>query len=162
METLIVEKFDSNTLPSFRDGMSKKQIAELADASVSVCLEKGNVLQVAEAISAMAEFVELVRKDERFITAVVEEANKNAGKLQTNSGAKIEVCETGTRYDYTANPDWVELMCEEKAIADKRKALEEKLKKIPAGKLLVDEESGETLIGAPKTSKTNYKLTLSK
>lgn len=162
MEAIIIESFNQNSLPSFKNGMSKTQISQLADASVSQCLEVGNVLEVAEAISAMSEFVDLVRKDDRFITAVVDEANRNAGKLQTNSGAKIEVCETGTKYDYSHNADWVELNRQEKEIAEKRKALEDKLKKIPAGKLLVDEETGETLVGASKTSKTNYKLSLAK
>jgi polyribonucleotide nucleotidyltransferase len=150
------------SLPSFSNGMSKKKILELADASVSICLEEGNVLQVAEAISAMAEFVEQVRKDERFIQAVIDEANKNAGKLETSSGAKIEVCETGVTYNYSSNPEWVELKNREKEITDRRKAIEEILKKIQPGKLLVDPESGQTLTGPTKTSKTNYKLTLSK
>lgn len=149
-------------LPSLSVGMSKKQIAELADASVGVCLEEGNVLQVAEAISAMAEFVELVRKDERFIAAVVDEATKNAGKIETSSGAKIEVFETGTSYNYSNNPEWVELKNAEKEISDKRKAIEDVLKRIPAGKILVDEESGQSLVGPSKTSKTNFKLTLKK
>lgn len=149
-------------LPSLSSGMSKKQIAELADASVGVCLEEGNVLQVAEAISAMAEFVELVRKDERFINAVVDEANKNAGKIETSSGAKIEVAETGVTYNYSSNPEWVELKNQEKEIADRRKAIEDVLKHIPAGKILVDESTGQSLVGPAKTSKTNFKLTLSK
>lgn len=151
-----------SSLPTFGSGMGKKQIAELADASVSVCLEEGNVLQVAEAISAMAEFVELVRKDERFINAVIEEANKNSGKLQTNSGAKIEVCETGTTYNYSSCHAWVELKKSELRIAEERKALEAVLRGIPAGKILVDEDTGDTLTGPTKTSKSNYKLTLSK
>lgn len=162
MEAIIVEKFDNNTLPSFKTGMSKKQIGELADVSVSACLETGNVLQVAEAISAMAEFVELVRKDERFICAVVEEATKNAGKIETSSGAKIEVCETGVTYNYSNNPEWVELKNAEKEISDRRKAVEDVLKKIPSGKILVDESTGQSLIGPAKTSKTNYKLSLAK
>jgi hypothetical protein len=157
-----IPKRKDTTLPVFSNGMGKKQISELADASVSVCLEEGNVLQVAEAISAMAEFIELVRKDERFICAVVDEANKNHGKLQTSSGAKIEVCETGVSYNYSSNNDWVELKNQEKEIADKRKSLEEKLKKIPEGKLLVDGDTGESLTGPTKTSRTNYKLSLSK
>lgn len=160
IHTILPKK--ETSLPVFQNGMGKKQIAELADASVSVCLEEGNVLQVAEAISAMAEFVDLVRKDERFITAVVDEANKNAGKLQTPSGAKIEACETGVSYNYSNNPEWVELKNQEKEIADRRKVIEDILKKIPPGKILVDEESGQSLVGPSKTSKSNYKLTLAK
>lgn len=149
-------------LPSFRQGMSKNTISELASASVNLAIEDGNVLQIAEAISAMAEFVELVRKNDLFINAVVEEANKNKGKIDLPGGAKIEACETGTTYNFSHTPEWVELKNQEKEISDKRKALEDRLKKIPAGKLLVDEESGETLCGPSKTSKSNYKLSLPK
>lgn len=162
IHTQLPQKQKTTSLPSFQNGMSKKQIAELADASVSVCLEEGNVLQVAEAISAMAEFVEAVRKDERFINAVVDEANKNHGKLETASGAKIEACETGVVYNYSLNPEWVELKNQEKEIADRRKAIEEVLKTIKPGQILVDESTGQSLVGPTKTSKTNYKLSLKK
>lgn len=156
------EIFSIETLPVFRASISKKKILELAEASVSLALENGNVLEVAEALSSMAEFVELVRKNTLFIDAVVTEAEKNKGKIETASGAKIEVCETGVRYNYSSNQEWVELTNQEKEISEKRKSLEERLKKIPAGKLLVDEESGETLQGPSKTSKTNFKLSLPK
>lgn len=159
MEQLTQEKY---SLPAFSTGMSKKQIAELADAAVTVCMEDGNVLQVAEAISAMAEFVDLVRKDERLIAAVVEEVSKHSGKLQTSSGAKLEVCETGVTYNYSENPEWVELKSAEKEISDRRKAVEDVLKKIQPGKMLVDPETGQSLVGPSKSSKTNYKLTLAK
>jgi hypothetical protein len=153
-------EYFGDKMPSFRQGMTKSTIAELASASVNLAIEDGDVLKIAEAVSAMAEFVELVRKDDRFINAVVEEANKNKGKLDLPGGAKIEACETGTTYNYSLTPEWVELKNQEKEISDKRKALEEKLKKIPAGKLLVDEATGETLCGPSKTSKSNYKLSL--
>lgn len=76
--------------------------------------------------------------------------------------AKIEAAEVGVKYDYSANDEWNKLKAQETAIADKRKLLEDQLKKIPAGKVLVDEDTGETLTGAIKTSKSSFKVTLSK
>ncbi len=156
-----IEAYNSS-LPTFRSGMTKYAIGELAEASVNLAIEDGQVLRIAEAISAMSEFVDFVRKNDLFINAVVEEANKNSGKIGTPGGAKVEVCETGTRYNFSHNAEWVEIMNREKEVADKRKALEDILKKIPAGKVLVDEDSGETLVGPSKISKTNYKLSLPK
>jgi hypothetical protein len=159
MQTLTQDKY---SLPLISTGLTKSQIKEMAETAIQSVLERGNVTQVAEALSAMDEFKDLVRKDDRFIDAVVEEVGKNGGKASTPSGARIEVCETGVRYDYSANPGWVELELQLKAIEKKKKELEDKIKKIPAGKILVDEETGESLCGAPKSSKTNYKLTLQK
>ncbi len=77
-----------NVLPSITEGLSKKQIADLADESVGHLLEEGNVFQVAEALAAMEEFVKTVRKDERYIQYLRDELAKHHGKLITASGAK--------------------------------------------------------------------------
>jgi hypothetical protein len=145
------------------DGLTKTEVAQMADAAVAQVVSKGNFFQVAEVISAMEEFTDKVRKDPRFVDGLLEELNKfPQGKLTTPSGAKLEACETGVKYDYSHNEAWAELEGQIKELTEKRKAIEDKLKKIPAGKLLVDESTGEAWIGAPKTSKTNYKLTLAK
>src|SRR5215213_6558353 len=92
-----------DTLPSIREGLSKKQIADLADESVGRVLEDGNVFQVAEALAAMEEFVKTVRKDERYVQYLRDELAKHQGRLVTASGAKIEMCEAGVAYDYSGN-----------------------------------------------------------
>src|SRR4051812_17440238 len=96
-------------LPSIGERLSKKQIADLADESVSRVLEEGNVFQVAEALAAMEEFVKTVRKDERYVQFLRDELVKHHGSLVTASGAKIEVCEAGVSYDYSGNAEWCEL-----------------------------------------------------
>jgi len=50
-----------------------------------------------------------VRKDERFIQFLRNELAKHLGRLETNSGAKIEMCEAGVSYDYSNNGEWREL-----------------------------------------------------
>ena len=152
----------SETLPSIREGLSKKQIAELADQSVSNVLEEGNVFQVAEALAAMEEFVKNVRKDDRFVEFLREELTKHRGRLTTNSGARIEICEAGVSYDYSSNGEWRELDEQIKILSEHRKSIEEKLRKLAPGRIAVDPETGEVLEGPIKTSKSTYRITLSK
>src|SRR4051812_22482571 len=106
---LVQRKAVSSALPSIGDGLSKKQVANLAGQSVEHVLEEGNVFQVAEALAAMDEFVKCVRKDERFVQFLRDELVKHHGKLITSSGAKIENCEAGVSYDYSGSAEWKEL-----------------------------------------------------
>ena len=152
----------NETLPSIKEGLSKKQIAELADQSVNTVLEQGNVFEVAEALAAMEEFVKNVRKDERFVDFLRDELTKHRGRLTTNSGARIEICEAGVSYDYSGNGEWRELDQQIKMLTDQRKGVEEKLRKLGPGRMAVDPETGEVLEGPLKTSKSTYRITLSK
>ena len=147
-------------LPSISEGLSKKQIAELADRSVGNVLEEGNVFQVAEALSAMEEFVKNVRKDERFVQYLRDELGKHHGQLLTRSGAKIETCEAGVSYDYSTNAEWRELDEQLRGLAERKKVLEEKLRKVPSGRIAVDEETGEVFEGPMKSSRSTYRITL--
>ena len=151
-----------DTLPQIREGLSKKQIAQLVESSVEGVLEEGNAQQVAEALAVMEEFVKTVRKDERFVDAVREELIKHHGLIKTASGARIELCEAGVVYDYSENGSWRHLDDQIKQLTEQRKELEEKLKSIPPGKEMVDPETGEILTGAFKYSKSTYKITLSR
>lgn len=151
-----------NGLPQLREGLNKNQIAILANATVDNVLEQDNALPVAEAIAAMEEFVKQVRKDERFVDAIRETITRNNGKVQTASGAKLELCETGVTYDYAQDPGWRALTEEINSLLEMRKALEEKLRRIMPGKMWVDHETGEVLEGVPKASKSTYRITLSK
>jgi hypothetical protein len=151
----------TTTSPLLYDGgNTKKEIENLALLVIEETLEKGTPIELAEKIAATENLIKVIKDNQRFTDYVKEELAKSCGKVTTESGARIEEMEAGVKYDYSANTEWVELMLEENAIAKKRKALEERLKAIPAGKLLVDEETGETLIGPAKSSKTTYKVTL--
>jgi hypothetical protein len=150
------------SLPTIKEGLTKKQVAELAGQSVSNVLEQGNIFQVAEALAAMEEFVKSVRKDERFVEFLREELSKHRGRLTTSSGARIEMCEAGVAYDYSSNGEWRELDQQIKILTEHRKAVEEKLRKLAPGRMAVDPETGEVLEGPIKTSKSTYRITLSK
>lgn len=149
-------------LPSISNGMSKAQISMLVQQSVDSVMERGNILQMAEVVSVMEEFIKGFRKSERFIDYLRDELIKNQGSILTKAGARIEICEVGIAYDYSNDLGWVELDQEVKALEAKRKELEDRLKRIPAGKIIVDDESGEAFIGPAKSSKSSYKVTLPK
>jgi hypothetical protein len=151
-----------NTLPSIQEGLRKTEIFELAIKSVDNVLEEGNVFKVAEAIAAMEEFVKAVRKDERYIDFLREELIKNNGRLYTNSGAKIEVCEAAVTYDYSHDTTWRMIDEEIKMLQEQKKFREEILRKIAPGRMAVDPETGEVWEGPLKTSKSTYRITLAK
>jgi uncharacterized protein YtpQ (UPF0354 family) len=151
-----------NTLPSIQEGLRKTEIFELAIKSVDNVLEEGNVFQVAEAIAAMEEFAKTVRKDERYIDFLRDELIKNNGRLYTNSGAKIEVCEAAVTYDYSHDATWRMIDEEIKMLQEQKKSREEILRKIAPGRMAVDSETGEVWEGPLKTSKSTYRITLAK
>lgn len=153
---------NESSLPSIREGLNKKQIAELAMQSVANVLEEGNVFQVAEALAAMEEFTKAVRKNEGYIEFLREELVKHNGRLTTTSGAKIEVCEAGVSYDYSHSAEWREIEEAIQFLQAKKKAVEEKLRKIAPGRMAVDPETGEVMEGAFKTSKSTYRITLAR
>lgn len=153
---------NESSLPSIKEGLNKKQIAELAMQSVTNLLEEGNVFQVAEALAAMEEFTKAVRKNERYIEFLREELVKHNGRLTTTSGAKIEICEAGVSYDYSHNAEWREIEDAIKFLQEKKKEVEEKLRKVAPGRMAVDPETGEVIEGAFKTSKSTYRITLAR
>lgn len=150
------------TLPLIKDGLSKKQIAGLANQSVNTVLETGHVFQMAEALAAMEEFVKNIRKDERFIEFLRDELAKHHGRMITASGAKLELCEAAVNYDYSNNGEWKELDEQIKILTEQRKTVEEKLRLVASGKIIVDTETGEVIEGPMKSSKSTYRITLSR
>lgn len=151
-----------NALPTIREGLRKKQVAALVNQSVENLLEGANVAQVAEVLAVMEDFMKGIRKDERFIGLMRDELLKAGGTLKTASGAKIEACEASTTYDYSENGGWCFLNEKIAALNEEKKELEAKLRQIPGGKEVVDEETGEMFTGPLKTSKSTYRITLAR
>jgi hypothetical protein len=150
------------TLPAIQEGLRKTEIFDLAQKSVDNVLEEGNVFQVAEAIAAMEEFVKAIRKDERYVDFLRDELIKNNGRLYTNSGAKIEVCEAAVIYDYSHDATWRMIDEEISILQEQKKSREEVLRKLAPGRMAVDPETGEVLEGPLKTSRSTYRITLAK
>jgi hypothetical protein len=151
-----------NPLPALHGGLTKRQIAALAAQSVDNVLEDGNVFQVAEALAVMEEFVKQVRKDERFVSFLRDELLKHHGQLKTASGAKLETCEAGVAYDYAHDGTWRSLDEQIRLLQEQKRVQEERLRTLAPGRMAVDPETGEVLEGPLKTSKSTYRITLSK
>lgn len=107
-----------------------------------------------------------------FAIKCLEQAKKNAqenaikavGKEANMLGAKIEVVESGTKYDYTTNETWQNIEQRLKPILDEKKAIEEQIKMATKiGKSIMDDDTGE-IVASPvtKSSTTTLKITLGK
>lgn len=118
-------------------------------------------LELAVKLSAFERIIETIK--EHIGENVLEELDKQQGNAIV-MGAKIQRKETGTSYDYSGTPVINELKAQEKAIADKRKAVEKIAQSLPDGTQthMVDEQTGETfaISKAVKSSKTSYAITL--
>ena len=151
------------TLPALVIGAhTKTDIEHLALTVIEDCLKKGTPIELAEKIAATENLIKSVKSNTVFSNYLLDELAKEKGKHTTESGTKIEAVEAGVSYDYSSDRTWVELNNKSEHIKTYMKAREEILKKIPPGKLLVDADTGETLIGPAKKSTSSYKVTLSK
>ena len=155
-----------STLETFESGLSKSDIKNLAISAVDKCLESGNVLQVAEALSGMETFIKEVKSDSRFKEYAREEIAKHK-VFNSPSGAKIELAETGTNYDYLKCGDWEIELIESQLLALKEKleTRQKFLKNLPIeGIDIVDSQTGELIHVFPpaKSSTSSYKITLAK
>lgn len=119
---------------------------------------QANPIDVALKLKVLEEFIKETRGKLNEYT--VNELAKYSGKT-TMSEAKIEIAETGVKYDYSTDLVWQKLKQENELTSSALKEREDLLKKIPAGSQLVD-ENGEVATGPIKTSTTSYKITLAK
>lgn len=103
-----------------------------------------------------------------FLTKVLEQAKKQVKELALQNltqpqelfGAKVEVAETGVKYDYSQNEIWQELKEKMQPLEDELKKVEEQIKiATKIGKSIVDERTGELISPVQKTSTTSIKIT---
>jgi len=139
---------------------------------------KSTALQMAEQIKEITESgifdpieiaiklncLELTIKEAKdLINPIVLDAlNLHNEKQISKLGAKVEKAEVGTKYDFSADRTWSALYEFAEKANEALKAHESRLKKIEFGKVLVDEETGETFQAPVKSSKSSYKITLGK
>ena len=118
-----------------------------------------NAIDALIRLNAIAQTVELAQQAIKL--DVLFELEKHRGETVIG-GTTVKVQEAGVKYDYSANQAWIDLDKQIKALTEQRKAIEEVVKKIPAGKVIVDEATGETWQGANKTSTTTAVVRLAK
>lgn len=147
-------------------GLSKVKIKEVAILSVQSVLDEGNPLEVAEALSSMELFIKEVKGDERFKNYVREELEKEKSYTSA-SGTKIELSETGTKYDFSKCDDFIleSLLEQQEEITLKVDERKKFLKTLPLeGMDILNKNTGELVKVYPpsKSSTSGYKVTLSK
>lgn len=118
-----------------------------------------NAIDTALQLKVLEEFIKDAR--EKLNKYTIDELYKHQSGKATIHDAKIEIAETGVKYDYSADIVWQNLKERNEETASVLKTREELLKKIPAGSQLVDAD-GEAATGPTKTSTTSYKITLAK
>lgn len=164
-----LEKINLETSWQSFKGVSKHQIKQAAYNTVQEVLEAGRPLEMAEALSSMELYLKEIRADKKFVDYVREEVGK-VDKYTSKSGAKIELAEVGTKYDYSkcADPLYDQLYDHLQEcltlLNEKIKIRETFLKSLPIeGLLVTEEETGETYKIYPpsKSSTSSYKVTLS-
>jgi len=152
-------------LPQISAGLTKNQIKIIAQNSINELMDSGRILEAAEALSIMEKFIEEVRSSKAFTDYVREEVSKNGKEITNSSGAKIELAEAGTKYDFSQcqDPILAQLQAKfevAKAMLDERKTY---LKSIPsAGVEVLIEDEIVKLYPPSKTSSSTYKITLAK
>lgn len=106
-----------------------------------------------------------------FLNKVLEQAKKQVKELALQNltqpqelfGAKIELAETGVKYDYSQSESWQSIKAQIEPLETELKAIEEQIKMATKiGKSIVDESTGELISPVPKTSTASIKITLGK
>lgn len=159
METLTNDKLLQLEIPA---RCSKKDIKVLALNIIENSIEDGRILKTAEGLAVMEKLVKAVREEADFVNAVVDELERNRGQIITPNGTVIECMEAGVKYDFSYDQEWRSIDEQIKNLTEQKKSREAILKATKSGAEGVDESTGEIIIGANKSSKTTYKVTLSK
>ena len=123
-----------------------------------------NPLDIHYQVKAMEDFIKMLTANSRYKDAVLTEGMKHGKSFQFN-GSKMEIKETGVKYDYSkcGDPNWQLLEDQISELKDKQKAVESHLKVLPAeGIQVLNADSGEVIKMFPpvKTSTTSIAVTL--
>jgi hypothetical protein len=134
------------------------QIVEAIDAG------ELNPLDIHYQVKAMEDFIKVLTGNTRYKDYVLTEGMKHGKSFEFN-GSKMEIKETGVKYDYSkcGDPTWDGLETLASDIKEKQKEREKFLKSVPAeGVEIVSNETGEVIKVYPpsKSSTTSIAVTL--
>jgi len=154
-------------LPAITSEITKNQIQIIAESYLENISNKGKVLELADMISKMEYFIKLVRENKGYIEEVRSEVQKFGKEYKSPSGTKIELAETGTKYDFThcGCSELIELEDIQDQVESKIKAMKDFLKALPdEGMMVMNSTTGELEMVFPpiKTSTSSFKTTLPK
>ena len=130
---------------------TKQQVEDFArKQSEAILSGEVDPVEWAVKLKAIEKALELIKANTKEL--VVEEAQKY-GKSFNQHGAKIVVCEQGTRYDFSGDPIWIRLN-------ESLKAREAHLKALKNGLKEIDTETGEEFMAYPPVKKSTTGLTI--
>lgn len=154
-----IEKFNSRiSLVRYAD--KKGIVSEAQDFAETIIEEGADKLMALAVSSKLALFLKTL--DDELMNASLSEIDKwKDGKAEL-IGMKLELTESGVKYDYSLNAKWNELTAEIEALNDKRKKMEAYIKTLETMKAEVDQETGEIIewFPASKSSTTTIKRTI--
>jgi hypothetical protein len=147
--------------------ISKSSLKTLADETINSLLEQGGFIYATERLSAMSEYIDGIRQDKRFVEGVRSEVELYGKMLITNNSSKVELAETGTKYDYSNcnDAEYFSLLADLEKAKEMVKVRESFLKGVPSkGFEVTDTTTGEivTIYPPVKTSTSSFKVTLNK
>ena len=153
-------------LPTLTNGISKSQLKIMADLSLQEIFENGKIIEAAEALSVMENFIKELRSNKQFSDYVRDEITKNGKQIETQS-AKLELAETAIKYNFDncSDPIYQKLEQQLQSVEADLKDRKEFLKTVPvSGLSIINEETGElnTIYPPSKQSTSTYKITLKK
>jgi hypothetical protein len=153
-------------LPTLTNGISKSQLKIMADMSLKEIFDNGRAIEAAEALSVMENFIKELRANKQFSDYVRDEIAKNGKQIETQS-AKLELAETGVKYNFDNCADALYQQLEQQlqSIEADLKDRKEFLKTVPlSGLSIINEQTGEvsTIYPPSKQSTSTYKITLKK
>jgi hypothetical protein len=134
------------------------QIVEAMDAG------DFNPLDIHYQVKAMEDFIKVLTGNTRYKDYVLTEGMKHGKSFEFN-GSKMEIKETGVKYDYSncGDQEWSALEVEINLRKEKQKEREKFLKSLPAeGVEIVSNETGDVIKVYPpsKSSTTSIAVTL--
>jgi len=134
------------------------QIVEAMDAG------ELNPLDIHYQVKAMEDFIKVLTGNSRYKDYVLTEGMKHGKSFEFN-GSKMEIKETGVKYDYSncGDQEWTAIEVEINLRKEKQKEREKFLKCVPAeGVEIVSNETGEVIKVYPpsKSSTTSIAVTL--
>lgn len=147
---------------------TKSEIKQFADSMIANVLD-GNAdpLKVKVQLSALKKAIEEIESNEQFKDCILNEAQKyHKEELKDIHNVKIEIKETGVKYDYLlcGMPEY-ELVCSEiDTLTQRKKALETRLKTITTDEEYICPLTQQmvTLHPASKSSSTIVTITINK
>ena len=153
-------------LPTLTNGISKSQLKIMADMSLKEIFDNGRAIEAAEALSVMENFIKELRANKQFSDYVRDEIAKNGKQIETQS-AKLELAETGVKYNFDNCGDAIYQQLEQQlqSVEADLKDRKEFLKTVPlSGLSIINEQTGEvsTIYPPSKSSTSTYKITLKK